>query len=132
MPPQEKPAPDQGTGGSSSSKHEHEDAELPPQEEPMPNEGTGGSSSGRKPIGSEHEDEDARSAYDANPMDCDYGDDVGGGAKDEPRPLPFNSPFHLTKEFGIVEKTATFMGLPELVDAELIVPALRSSVAVQP
>ena len=84
---------------------EHEDAELPPQEKPAPDQGT---------------------SEDPNYMGCDYGGvDVGGEAKDEPRPLPFNSPFHLAKEFGIVENTATFMGLPELVDAELIVPALR-------
>ena len=121
---------------------EHEDAELPPQEKP----GTGGSSSARKPIGSEHEDEDADmpehkdaelppqekpapdqgTSEDPNDMGCDYdGVDVGGEAKDEPRPLPFNSPFHFAKEFGIVEMTATFMGFPELVDAELIVPVLR-------
>ena len=39
--------------------------------------------------------------------------------------LPFNSPFHWAIEFGITEKTSTKMGLPELVDAEEIVPALR-------
>ena len=62
---------------------EHEDAELPPQEKPAPDQGT---------------------SEDPNGMGCDYcGADVGGEAKDEPRPLPFNSPFHLAKEFGIVE-----------------------------
>ena len=39
--------------------------------------------------------------------------------------LPFNSPFRRAIEFGITEITSTFLGLPELVDAEEIVPALR-------
>ena len=107
---------------------------LPPQEKPtLGAEGTAGSSSSsaHKPSGSEHADAaDAKGDGDDdedNPMGVDY--DGDGEEKEanlpKKRPLPFNSPFTLASEFGIVEKTATFMGFPRLADAELIVPALR-------
>ena len=61
-----------------------------------------------RPNGSEHDDDDDSDASDSDSI-----------------LLPFNSPFHRAIEFGITEKTSTFLGLPELVDAEEIVPALR-------
>ena len=41
------------------------------------------------------------------------------------RDLPFNSPHNSAVEFGIVEKTAIFIGLPDAEVAEMFVPALR-------
>ena len=84
-----------------------------------------------RPNGSEHDDDDSDAIN--NHFEVDYGSDsmdVGRenpSDKDRPkkRPLPFNSPFRTAREFGITEVTSTFLGLPELVDAEEIVPALR-------
>ena len=135
------------TVGQSSQKGLPPQAKPEPKPEPdagvdskPPDEGADESSDACKPSGSKLEDEDeARSESSEKSMDPDYGDgvgDEGGGDKDagaedkakdppQPRPLPFNSPYTCAREFGIVEKTATFMGLPDLVDAELLVPALR-------
>ena len=74
-----------------------------------------------RPNGSEHDDDDDSDAIN-NPFEVDYDSDSDSIL------LPFNSPFHRAIEFGITEKTlktSTFLGLPELVDAEEIVPALR-------
>ena len=56
---------------------------------------------------------------------------IGGPDEDEEktlppeqRPQPFSSPYHTAAEFDIVEQTAIFIGLA-VIDAELIVPALR-------
>ena len=81
--------------------------------------------------GSEHHDDDPDAINNHFEVDCGSDSmDVGRenpSDKDRPkkRPLPFNSPFRTAREFGITEKTSTFLGLPELVDAEEIVPALR-------
>eukprot|EP00974_Lingulodinium_polyedra_P011029 1061646-Lingulodinium_polyedra.AAC.1 len=42
----------------------------------------------------------------------------------EKRPPPFTPPLRSASEFGIIEQTAVFMGVQELVDAAQIVPAL--------
>ena len=84
-----------------------------------------------RPTGSEHDDDDPDAINNHFEVDCGSDSmDVGRenpSDKDRPkkRPLPFNSPFRTAREFGITEKTSTFLGFPELVDAEEIVPALR-------
>ena len=70
-----------------------------------------------RPNGSEHDDDDSDAIN--NPFEVDYDSDSDSIL------LPFNSPFRTAREFGITENTSTFLGLPELVDAEEIVPALR-------
>ena len=72
---------------------------------------------------SEHDDH-FKKWFDCGSASMDVGPWI---LKDRPkkRPLQFNSPFRTAREFGITEVTSTFLGLPELVDAEEIVPALR-------
>ena len=74
---------------------------------------------------SEHDDH-FKKWFDCGSASMDVGRE-NPSDKDRPkkRPLPFNSPFRTAREFGITEKMSTFLGLPELVDAEEIVPALR-------
>ena len=106
---------------------------VPPAVPPPASEGAGSSisSSARKPDGSERTGNDKGEAADAeiddNPMGVDYDGDENEekNLPPEKRDLPFNSPYHTAAEFGIVEKTTTFMGFSDVVDAELFVPALR-------
>ena len=76
-----------------------------------------------RPNGSDIDDDDDDD-YE-NPHGIDWN---GGNASESDQDLPFNSPlspFTTAREFGIQQKTSDFLGLPNLSDAELIVPALR-------
>ena len=83
-----------------------------------------------KPHGSDIDDDDYENHENPhNGLDCENNYDGGNASgSDQDQNLPFNSPlspFTTAREFGIQQKTSDFLGLPNLSDAELIVPALR-------